>query len=171
MIRKYFFTCTVKPVLSDHSKRRPKIGFQDGLLLNAGQKYCRMLPLEHSAILLTFIKLPFVIKIFFLSFFEWLLKTGFTVRHLYCGMIFGYGFGLEIVAWENLIMIPLITVIIHQPVSHKINHWSLSEDIFSKLLDLYIIQINVLGLTTIHCISKLSSFCFLTCLEAYYLGL
>ena len=28
---------TVKPVLSGHSKRRPKIGFQDRLPLNAGQ--------------------------------------------------------------------------------------------------------------------------------------
>ena len=34
---------TVKPVLSGHSKGRPKIGFQDRLLLNVGQKYCRML--------------------------------------------------------------------------------------------------------------------------------
>ena len=34
---------------------------------------------EHSAILLTFIKLPSVIKIFVLSIFEWPLKTGFTV--------------------------------------------------------------------------------------------
>ena len=34
---------------------------------------------EHSAILLTFIKLPFVIKIFVLSIFEWPLYTGFTV--------------------------------------------------------------------------------------------
>ena len=33
----------VKPVLSGHQKRRPKIGFQDWLSLNAGQKYCRML--------------------------------------------------------------------------------------------------------------------------------
>ena len=33
----------VKPVLSCHSKRRPKIGFQYRLSLNAGQKYCRML--------------------------------------------------------------------------------------------------------------------------------
>ena len=40
----------------------------DQLSLNAGQKYCRMLQWEHSAILLTFIKLPFVIKIFVLSF-------------------------------------------------------------------------------------------------------
>ena len=34
---------------------------------------------EHSAIPSTFIKLPFVIKIFILSIFEWMLKTGFTV--------------------------------------------------------------------------------------------
>ena len=50
--------------LAATQKRRPKIGFQDQLLLNAGQKYCRMLQGEHSAILLAFILLPFVIKIF-----------------------------------------------------------------------------------------------------------
>ena len=33
----------------------------------------------HSAILSTFIKLPFVFKTFVLSRFEWPLKTGFTV--------------------------------------------------------------------------------------------
>ena len=38
-----------------------------------------MLQGEHSAILSTFIKLPFVIKIFLLSIFEWLFYTGFTV--------------------------------------------------------------------------------------------
>ena len=69
---------TVKPVLSGHSKKT-KIGFQDQLLLNEGQKYCRMLQGEHSAILSAFIKLPFVIKIFVLFIFEWPLKTGFTV--------------------------------------------------------------------------------------------
>ena len=74
----------------------PKIGFQDQLLLNAGQKYCRMLQGdqlslnagqkycrmlqgEHSAILSTFIKLPFVNKICVLSIFEWPFYTGFTV--------------------------------------------------------------------------------------------
>ena len=43
-----------------------------------------MLQGEHSAILSTFIKLTFVIKIFVLSIFEWLLKTDFTVfgRHV-----------------------------------------------------------------------------------------
>ena len=34
---------TVKPVLSGHSKRRQKIGFQNQLSLNTGQKFCRML--------------------------------------------------------------------------------------------------------------------------------
>ena len=38
-----------------------------------------MLQGEHSAILLTFIKLPFVIKFFVLSIFEWPFYTGFTV--------------------------------------------------------------------------------------------
>ena len=64
----------IKLVLGGQSKRRPKIGFQDQLSLNAGQKYCRMLQGEHSAILSTFI------KIFVLSIFEWPLKTGFTIN-------------------------------------------------------------------------------------------
>ena len=41
--------------------KRPKIGFQDHLSLNAGQKYCRLL---HSAKVMIFIKLPFVIRNF-----------------------------------------------------------------------------------------------------------
>ena len=57
---------------------------QDQLSLNAGQKYCRMLRMEHSAILSTFIKLPFVIKIFVLSSFEWPFYTGFSVSILTC---------------------------------------------------------------------------------------
>ena len=59
--------------------KRPKIGFQDQLCLDAGQKYCRMLQRKHSAILSTFIKPPFAIKIFVLSIFEWPFYTGFTV--------------------------------------------------------------------------------------------
>ena len=59
--------------------KRPKIGFQDQLSLNTVQKHCRMLQGEHSAILSTFIKLPFVIKIFVLSIFELPFYTGFTV--------------------------------------------------------------------------------------------
>ena len=42
-----------------------------------------MLQGEHSAIPLTFIKLPFVIKIFVLSIIEWPLKTVFTVNTMF----------------------------------------------------------------------------------------
>ena len=65
-------TCVKQPL-----SRRPKIGFQDKLSHNAGQKYCRIL--QDSAILSTFIKLPFVIKILVLSFLGWPFYTGFTV--------------------------------------------------------------------------------------------
>ena len=58
----YSKTCVKWPL-----SKRPKIVLQYQLMLNAGQKYCRMLPLEHSAILSTLIKLPSVIKIFVLS--------------------------------------------------------------------------------------------------------
>ena len=70
----YSKTCLKRPL-----KKKTKIDFQDQVLLKAGQKYCRML-LEHSAILLTFIKLPFGFKIHVSSIFEWPLKTGFTVQ-------------------------------------------------------------------------------------------
>ena len=74
-ISEYSKTC-VKRLLS----KRPKVGFQDQVSLNAGHKYCRMLQGEHSAIRSTFIKLPFVIKIFALSIFERPFYTGFTVQ-------------------------------------------------------------------------------------------
>ena len=70
----YSKTCLKRPL-----KKKTKNGFQGQLSLNAGQKYCRMLQGKHYAILLTFIKLPFVINISVLSIFEWPLKTGFTV--------------------------------------------------------------------------------------------
>ena len=66
-------TCLKRPL-----KEKRKNGFQDPLSLNAGQKYCRMLQGEHSAILSTFIKLPF----FILTIFEWRLKTGSTVMYI-----------------------------------------------------------------------------------------
>ena len=74
----YSKTCLKRPL-----KTKTKIGFQDRVLLTAGQKYCRMFQGEHSAILSTFIKLPFAIKTIVLSCFEWLLKTGFTVCDYY----------------------------------------------------------------------------------------
>ena len=73
------YHCTVKPVLSGHSKRRPKIVFKTDYHLMQVKSIAECS--RHSAILLTFIKLLFGIKIFVLSFFEWPIKTGFTV---YC---------------------------------------------------------------------------------------
>ena len=76
---KRYLKLTVKPELNGHSQK-DKYGFQDQYSLNAGQKYCRMLQGEHSAIFSTLnIKLPFVIKIFILSIFESPFYTGFTV--------------------------------------------------------------------------------------------
>ena len=62
--------------------KKTTLFFKDQLSLNAGQKYCRMLHWEHSAILLTFIKLPFVIKIFVLS----ILSGRFTQVLLYTAL-------------------------------------------------------------------------------------
>ena len=76
-MRMYSKTCVIRPL-----SKRPKNSFQDQLSLNAGQKYCRMLQREHSAICSTFIKLPVVIKTIVLSIFEWPFYTGFTVPHL-----------------------------------------------------------------------------------------
>ena len=53
-----------KPCLKQSFKKKTKIGFQDRLSLNAGQKYCRMLQREHSALPSTFNKLPSAIKNF-----------------------------------------------------------------------------------------------------------
>ena len=80
---------TLKPVKNCHSQKT-KIGFQYQLSLNAGQKCCRMLQGEHSAILWTFVKLPSVIKIFVLSIYEWPLKTGFTVYESHIPKNFRY---------------------------------------------------------------------------------
>ena len=69
---KYRKTCLKRPL-----SKRPKIGFQDQLSLNA-----ILFIAECSNALLTFIKIPFVIKIFVLSIFELPLYKGFTVLNL-----------------------------------------------------------------------------------------
>ena len=65
--------------------KKTEKGFQDQLWLNAGQKYCRMLQE-----ILTFIKLPFVIKIFVLSIFEWfycIVPWGVSLRNIFIMII------------------------------------------------------------------------------------
>ena len=56
---------TVNPVLSGHSKKKTNYHLMQVKSIAEG---------EHSAILLTFIKLPFVIKIFVLSFLSGCLR-------------------------------------------------------------------------------------------------
>ena len=86
---KHWLQSIFKTNFNDYSKtcvkwplsKRPRIGFQDQLSLNAGQKYCRMLQGEPSAIFSTFFKLPSVIKNFCVVYFELPFYTGFTVYY------------------------------------------------------------------------------------------
>ena len=64
-----------KPCVKWQLSKRPQIGFQDQLLLNAGQKY-----LQNATILSTFIKLKNVIKSCVLSIFEWSFYIDFTAK-------------------------------------------------------------------------------------------
>ena len=67
--------------------KRLRLGFEDQLSLNAGQKYCRMLQREHSAILSTFIKLPIVLMIFVLSIFTEVLLYSRKIDTIYIELI------------------------------------------------------------------------------------
>ena len=61
-----------------------------------------MLQREHSAILSTFIKLPFAIKLFVLSIFMWPLKTGFTVIHISMYKCINYYENTEVYVLESI---------------------------------------------------------------------
>ena len=82
--KQLLFLCVQKSLCKGPLSKRPNIGFQEQVSLNAGQKYFRMLQgkREHSTILWTFIKLPFVIRNLALSIFDWLFYTGFTLKHI-----------------------------------------------------------------------------------------
>ena len=71
----------VKPVLSGHSKRRPKLVFKNDYYLMQVKSIAEC---SKRAFYNTFdhIQLPFVFKTFVLHIFEWPLKTGFTVQWL-----------------------------------------------------------------------------------------
>ena len=56
---------TVKTCVKRPLSKRTQIGFQDKMSFTAGQNYCRMLKGEYSTILPNFIRIPFVIKIFY----------------------------------------------------------------------------------------------------------
>ena len=78
---------TVKPVLNSHSKRRPIIGFQDQLSLDAGQKYCRMLSWSILQYFRPSLSYQCLKDLHFSSIFEWQLKTGFTVLRNVCSIM------------------------------------------------------------------------------------
>ena len=63
-----------------------------------------MLQGELSAILST-IKVPFVIKIFLLSIFEWPFNTGFTVFHQKSADLDSHCFGKQVLNFEKVIHI------------------------------------------------------------------
>ena len=76
---------TVNPVLSDHSKRNPKLVFKTDYRLM--QVKC-IAECSKRAFCITFdlhndIKIPFVFYTFILSIFEWPLKTGLTIMSYY----------------------------------------------------------------------------------------
>ena len=73
-IVKYSKTCVERPL-----SKRPKIVFKTNYRLMQVKSIGECSKGEHSAILSTFIKLSFVIKICVLSIFEWPFYTGFTV--------------------------------------------------------------------------------------------
>ena len=67
---------TVKPVLSSNGRPNLVLKTENRLMQVKSIAECS----KHSAILSTFIKIPFVIKIFALSiYFEWPFKTDFTI--------------------------------------------------------------------------------------------
>ena len=75
----------VPKILIKYSKNTQKdqnLVFKTGYHLNAGQKYYRTLRGEHSAILSSFIKLPFVIKTRLLSIFEWPILAVSSYTHM-----------------------------------------------------------------------------------------
>ena len=70
----------MKPVLSGHLKRTPKLVLKTDYRLMQVKSIAEC----HSTIISTLIRLPFVLKTCVLSIFEWPLKTGFTVNAMFC---------------------------------------------------------------------------------------
>ena len=80
-----FAACLFQKNLIRHSKNTQKdqnFVLKTDYQLNAGQKYYRTLRGEHSAILSSFIKLPFVIKTGLLSIFEWPILAVSSYTHM-----------------------------------------------------------------------------------------
>ena len=103
----YSKTCVKRPL-----SKWPKMVLQT-IYRNAGQKYCRMLQREHSAILSTCLKLPVVIKIFVVSIFVW---------PFYTGHLLGKGWPLGSYLWCLI-------------VSLSLSHWYLGSGVVLDCID------------------------------------
>ena len=91
---------SLKICVKRHTFKKTENWVSRPIIDNAGRKYCRMLLGEHSAILLTFSKLSFVIKAFVLSIFEWSFYTvtGFMVDLYFFFFFFFFFFFLVVIA-------------------------------------------------------------------------
>ena len=67
---------------SENTQNDQNLVFKTDYHLNASQKYNRTLQGEHSAILSSFTKIPFVIKTGLLSIFEWPLLAVSSYTHM-----------------------------------------------------------------------------------------
>ena len=82
VIKQYSQACLKRPL-----KKKTKIVFQDQLLLNAGQKYCRMLQESILQYFRPALSYHLSLRPLFFSNFKWPLNTGLTVLRLDCGQI------------------------------------------------------------------------------------
>ena len=73
----YSKTCVKRPL-----SKRPNIGFQDQLSLNAGRKYCRMLQGEHLQYFQPSLSYHLCLRHLLCLFFELTFYTVFTVYHI-----------------------------------------------------------------------------------------
>ena len=67
---------------SENTQKDQNLVFKTDYHLNAGQKYYRTLQGEHSAILSSFTKIPFIIKTGLLSIFEWPILAVSSYTHM-----------------------------------------------------------------------------------------
>ena len=77
----------------------------NGSLINEGRKYCRMLPLEHSAILLIYIKRYLVLKTNFLSFLR------VAVLHRFYCIVFLFELYLRRYLLKNCVACSVVVVL------------------------------------------------------------
>ena len=98
-----------------------------------------MLQGEHSAILSTFIKLPFVIKIFVLSISEWPLYTGFTVVNQYFLLLSLKTYESSLMVLEMSLSFVLFSVAVNRVATYR----ELDNDLLKQAAFLTLVSMNI----------------------------